>query len=498
MNETAIPQSKSRIEPATAKADLVAIDRSVRVPVLVFFGSGIFWLIIALLLFLLSSSQIHKPTAWWTFPEIPWLSYGRVYPAFINCFVYGWAVPAGIGAGIWLLSRFSAAPLRHPSLPVYGCAVWNVGMISGVFSLLTGLTNGMPLLEFPSYSAFLLLFGFAMAGLSLLTILWNRKSGRLYISEWYLIGALFWFAWMYATANITLGAPSVPGPAQPAINFWYIGSLLDLWLTPVALAAAFYLIPKIVEKPIYSEKLAFLAFGCLAIFGGWTGMTQIVGGPLPAWMITAGIVSRVLMLIPVLAVATNFHLTMKGVFEELREDAALRFITTGAIVYTAYAVQGSIISLRSIAQFTQFTFVTQVHTQLGLIGFFSMVLFGTIYYIVPRMLGRDWLFPKLVRTHFWLTVVGLGLLYFALTIGGMIQGFGLENPDVPMIAISDLLQPFLTVQNVGVLLIVVGNLGFAIAFALILLISTPVTRGQAVVGESEKVPAKSGEEVRVA
>jgi len=498
MNETAIPESESRIELGTVKTGLGAIDLSVRVPVLVFFGSAIFWLIIGSLLFLLSSSQIHKPTAWWTLPGIPWLSYGRVYPAFVNCFVYGWTIPAGIGSGIWLLSRFSAGPSRYPSLPIYGCAVWNVGMITGIFSLLTGITTGRPLLEFPSYTALLLFFGFVLSGLYLLTILWNRRPGPLYISEWYLIGGLLWFAWMYGTANVTLSAPAAPGPAQPAINFWYIGSLMDLWLTPIALAAAFYLIPKIVEKPIYSEKLAFLGFGGLAIFGGWTGLTHIIGGPLPAWMITAAIVARVLMLIPVLAVAANFHLTMKGAFEDLRDDAVLRFITTGAMIYTAYAVEGSLISLRSVARFTQFTFVTQAHSELGFIGFFSLVLFGTIYYIGPRLLGRDWLFPKIVTTHFWLTVVGLGLLYFALTIGGTIQGFGLEDPDVPIVANSDLLQPFLTVQNVGVLLIAIGNLGFATAFGLMLLISTPVRERQATGDEAGKVPVKSAAEVRIA
>ena len=42
-----------------------------------------------------------------------------------------------------------------------------------------------------------------------------------------------------------------------------------------------------------------------------------------------------------------------------------------------------------------------------------------------------------------------------------------------MIAVNDLLGPFLAIQNFAVLLLVVANLGFAIAFALILLISAP-------------------------
>ena len=126
-------------------------------------------------------------------------------------------------------------------------------------------------------------------------------------------------------------------------------------------------------------------------------MTHLIGGPLPAWMVTASIVAKVLMLIPVLAAAANFHLTMKGHFEGLRENLALRFIVTGAVIYTAYAFVGSIISARSIAQFTQFTFVTVIHNQLGLFGFYSMILFGAVYYIVPRLLKRQWLFPDSSR-----------------------------------------------------------------------------------------------------
>jgi cytochrome c oxidase cbb3-type subunit 1 len=485
-------------ESAEAKVELSAIERSVRTPVLLFFGSAVLWLVIASLLFLLSSSQLHKPDAWWTLPDISWLSYGRTYPAFVDCFVYGWITSTALALGLWLLSRFSAVPLGYPALTIYGWAVWNLGLISGVVCLLGGTTTGYPLLEFPSYAAFILFLGFGMVCLSAISIAWHRKPGALYISEWYVLAGFLWFAWMYATANITLGNPPAPGVAQPAINFWYAGSLFDLWLTPIALGVAYYLIPKIVERPIYSERLALLGFWGLALFGGWTGMTYVIGGPLPAWMITAGIVARVLLLIPVFAVATNFHRTMQGAFEGLRDNLALRFISTGAMIYTVYAVVGGIVSLRSVAQFTQFTVVTQAHSDLCLIGFVSLIFFGAIYYIVPRLLARQWLFPKLVTIHFWFLVTGMGLLCLSLTIGGLIQGFGLEDPQVPMIAMSDLLQPFLTVQNVAVLLLVIGNFSFVIAFVLILLISAPAKRRELAIDETEKAPESSAAEVSVA
>jgi cytochrome c oxidase cbb3-type subunit I len=498
MKETVISEEESRVEFAADYDDRSSVDRSIRIPVLIFFGSGVFWLVVASLFYLLSSSQMFTPAAWWTFPDFAWLSFGRAYPIFFNCYVYGWATCVGIGTGIWLLSRFSGVAFRSPLFPILAAVVWNVGMITGVLSVLAGATTGRELLEFPPESAFIMFLGLVVVSLWAVTIIWNRKSGRMYISQWYLMGAFLWFAWMYATANLALGIVPAPGAAQPAINWWYVGSLVDLWFTPIALATAYYLIPKIVGRPIYSEKLALLGFWGLALFGGWTGLTYVIGGPLPAWMVTASIVAKVLMLIPVLATAVNFHLTLKGSLGGSRGNLALRFVVTGAVVYTAYSFVGSIVSARSIAEFTQFTFVAMVHRQVGLFGFYSMILFGAFYYIVPRLMNRKWLFPQLIETHFWLVVVGLGLLICALTIGGLIQGFGLEDPQVPMIAVNDLLEPFLAIQNFGVLLLVVGNLGFAIAFTLILLISTPVRERRVATEQLNEASESTEAEVSVA
>lgn len=500
MKETVFSESapESRVESTSHHGELSIVDRSIRIPVLFFFGSGVFWLVVASIFYLLSSNQIHVPGVWWTFPGIEWLSFGRAYPIYLNCYVYGWATSSGVGAGIWLLSRFSDRPFRSHLLLILAAVVWNIGMTTGVLSILAGATTGRELLEFPFETAFILFLGLAMVSLWAVTIVLNRKPGTTYVSQWYLLGAFLWFAWMYATANFALGFAPVPGAAQPAINWWYVGSLVDLWLTPVALAAAYYLIPKIVGRPIYSYRLALLGFWGLALFGGWTGMTHLIGGPLPAWMITASIVAKVLMLIPVLAAAANFHLTMKGHFRGLRDNLALRFIVTGAVIYTVYAFAGSIISTRSVAQFTQFTFITVIQNQLGLFGFYSMILFGAVYYIVPRLLKRQWLFQKLIEAHYWLAVVGLGLLAVDLTIGGLIQGFGLEDPQVPMIAVNDLLEPFLAIQNFGALLLVAANLGFAIAFTLILLISTPARQRHVAIEQSNETSESTEAEVSVA
>ena len=55
-----------------------------------------------------------------------------------------------------------------------------------------------------------------------------------------------------------------------------------------------------------------------------------------------------------------------------------------------------------------------------------------------------------------------------------------------MIAVNDLLEPFLAIQNFAVLMLVVANLAFAIAFTLILLISAPARQRQDAIEQSNE------------
>jgi cytochrome c oxidase cbb3-type subunit I len=69
---------------------------------------------------------------------------------------------------------------------------------------------------------------------------------------------------------------------QAAVNAWYRSNLLEMWLTPVGLAAIFYFIPKLTGRPLHSQGLAKLDFWTLVFAAGWTGLTQLISGPLPA------------------------------------------------------------------------------------------------------------------------------------------------------------------------------------------------------------------------
>ena len=220
----------------------------------------------------------------------------------------------------------------------------------------------------------------AMVGIPLLVTLRHRKVDHLYVSVWYIMGAYVWFPIIYFIGNW----PSFTGVESAAVNWFYAHNVLGLWLTAINLGAVYYLIPKILGRPIFSYQLSLLGFWSLAFFYALNGMHHLIGGPLPTWMITTSIVASALMIIPVLAVAVNHHMTMFGRFGALRYSPALRFIVLGAISYTAVSLQGMFTALRSVNRITHFTHWTIAHAHVGVYGFvIGLYLQASQFLVLP-------------------------------------------------------------------------------------------------------------------
>jgi cytochrome c oxidase cbb3-type subunit 1 len=93
-------------------------------------------------------------------------------------------------------------------------------------------------------------------------------------------------------------------------------------------------------------------------------------------------------------------------------------------------------------------------------GFFAMVMFGAIYYIVPQLLGLEFPSARLVVAHFWTSAAGILLFVVPLAAGGIVQGLKLQHPDVAFTDIAQGTLPFLRASTTGDLLIAIGNLMF--------------------------------------
>ena len=461
----ALPASASVTRSDVDQVERALIDASTRVPVLIFYTSAVVWLLLATLLALLTSLQLHMPDL---LGGVSFLTWGRLRPAQMDVLLYGWASMVGIGTAIWLMARLSRTTLRYPLLLVAGAGFWNLGVFLGVSGILAGQSTGYEWLEFPPFAAVILFVAYSLVASWAVLMFRFRRTENIYITQWYLLGAFLWFPWMYGAAQIMLFVAPVQGVMQAAVAGWYANNFLFLWLGAMGLGTAYYTIPKVIGRPVYSYHLAAIGFWTYALFASWMGMQRLVDGPFPAWMITASIAATILSIIPVATVGLNHHMTMTGNFPLMRYSPALRFTVFGAIAYTVFSLLGVLISLRSVARFVQFTEAGIAYTQLGVYAFFSMIMFGAMYYIVPRLVGREWRYAALIKLHFWASTYGIGLTVLMLFAGGVAQGFDLNNPALPFAESTQTISAYLRGQSLAGLLLTVAHFVFAAHFGMML------------------------------
>ncbi len=451
---------------AQRRALLAEIDTSCRAPLLMLFGGSIFWLLVGTLFALLASLKLHNPEY---FANYSFLTFGRVRPAHLNAVIYGFASEAAIGVTFWLMCRLCRTPLMFGWIINLAGVFWNLGVAIGVGAILAGESTGIEWLEIPPYATPILFASYALIAVWGIITFRYRREKHLYVSQWYLLAALFWFPWIYSAAQILLVLDPVRGTVQAAVNWWFAHNVLGLWFTPIGLASIYYFIPKVLGKPVYNYSLSVLGFWSLALFYNWNGMHHLVGGPMPAWLITVSIVASVMMMVPVITVGINHHLTMYGGFRRLKDSPVLRFMVFGGMSYTLTSLHGIALALRSVSEVTHFTHSTIAHSHQGMYAFFTMVMFGSVYYIMPRVLQVEWPSAHLIKVHFWCVSIGILLYVFPLIVGGTLQGMAMNNPDVPFVdgskpSVVSLTVPYLKVRSYSGMLIFLGHLAFAASF----------------------------------
>ncbi|HEX8373459.1 MAG TPA: cbb3-type cytochrome c oxidase subunit I [Chthoniobacterales bacterium] len=458
---TSYPQPSA--EDMRARAEL---DASAAGPVTLLFSAAIIWL--------LGWSVMHLLLIWkllWPdlLSDYSFLTYGRLRPIATNMFVYGWASCAAMGVSLWLMVRLCRVKLHSPGSVVVGTLIWNAGLLAGIIAIHAGAGRSLEYLELPVWSQFTMFGGFAVIGIAVVGLFYNRLEGTNFITQAYIAAAFIWMAWTLLAGNIFATSSSVQGVIIAINNAWFINGVTHYWFTAIGLGTAFYLIPKVTGRPIHSYYLANLGFWSFAFLAGWGGLQRYNGGPIPAWLVTLNIVATALMIIPVATIAVNHHLTIGGAHQMMHYSPTLRFTVVGAMAFTVSSITAIILSLRTAAQQTGLTYVDVAQSHLVLYGFFTFIMFGAIYFIVPRLVGREWVSSTFIRLHFWGVAYGIGLTIVVLTIAGLFQGKDWANPIIDSTTVSLTTLPLIRGAVLGGIFLLLGHAVFALHFLLMVL-----------------------------
>jgi len=452
---------------ATSSSDATlrtGIDRSLRHPVMFFLTSGAAWLAVSILLAILASIKLHYPEF---IDDSAWATYGRVFPAHLNTLVYGWGFQAAFGVMLWMMARLSLRECRSAGTILTAGHLWNAAVLLGTLGILGGEGTGMPWMEFPRFVWPMLLLSY------IAIVTWScvefrvRACTRVYVAQWYLLAAMIWFPWVYVTANLLLHCTGGHPVMAAGINAWFKSALVFLFFIPVAMGTAYYLAPKVTGRPIPSHTQARLGFWSLAVVAPWAGMQKLAGAPIPVFLPYLGAAATVLLAVPLATAAINIFRTIISREEKLPKSPALHFTLAGVFGLLLLAVAAIALNLPgSSLRFTQFAISGYGFDILALYGCFSFIMFGAVYFIVPRITCREWISSSLINMHFFFSAYGIVAIAFGALFGGFIQGSAQEAWLQPWETITEVVRPYAAVATFAWCIILFSNIFFFIHLAM--------------------------------
>lgn len=394
------------------------------------FFSSLVWLSLGPLIGLLQSLQFLWPRELEFLASISF-AYSKARIFHTNIVIYGWIAMSFVAAILYIVPRLCETPLKNSRLAYWAGWLWNLAVALDLALIWAGIV-GNSLLSIQPYeyaeapllvdilivlSAVAVIFGVHRTVLA-------RKRPALYVSVWYLLGGLYTTAITYLVGNfLTL---AFTGLGNQIIHAWWLHNAVGLFITPLGVGIAYYLIPIAAQQPLYSHRLSILGFWTLMAFYPGTGLHHFLQMPMPRWIGEFAVISSVLLAIPVLAVVVNHLATPRASWQRVLESFPLRFTVLGTVYYLLTCIQGPFQTTHAVNWFVHFTEWVQAHAHLALAGAFTCYGLAAGFYIFPRLTGKQLYSRTLTNWIFWLMAVVFPLFYLGFTHSGLVTGISVN------------------------------------------------------------------------
>lgn len=431
--------------------------------------SAIFWLVIGLVVGLWLAAEMFASSLNLT----PWLSFGRLRVVHVNGLAFGFGLAGIFSCTYYMLQRLSRTPLAFPRLARFHLWLFNVAIALAALSLFAGMNTSKEYAELEWPLDIVVVVMWVIFAINVLGTLIKRKEKQMYISLWYIVAMTVTVAVLYIGNNIEVPVnlfksySAYAGVNDANIEWWYAHNAVGFVFTVPILAMFYYFLPKSTNLPIYSHRLSIIAFWSLVFAYLWTGAHHLMLTPLPEWIQTVGIAFSMFLIAPSWGSVVNGYYTMRGNWDQMRTNYLAKFFIVGITFYGLQTIQGPTQGLRTLTAFFHFTDWVIGHNHMGTMGWVTMIISGSLYYMIPRISKTELYSIKLANLHFWLVLIGQLVYTVSMWMGGIQQGamWKATNPDGSL-AYSFLeavvaLYPYWMIRFAGGFIFFVGILVFA-------------------------------------
>jgi cytochrome c oxidase cbb3-type subunit 1 len=349
---------------------------------------------------------------------------------------------------------------------------WQAVVLATVVGLLTGQAQAVEWGETPVWVDPVALLGLILVAANFLPPIF-KTQGPMYVTLWYFVSGLVWTVLVYAMGSF-LPQYFVGGAASGAIIGLFIHDLVGLFVTPMGWGLMYYFVPIILKKPIWSHGLSLVGFWGLAFFYPLTGIHHFLYSPIPMFLQYGAIISTIAIEFVVTTIIINFFATIRHRGDALRTNLPIRWFYLGMVFYFTTCLQCSFQTTLTFQKIIHFTDWVVGHSHLVMFGVFGFWILGMMTYLFPRVLGATgWYRPELNAWHFWLTGIGMLVMFFDLVAAGLIQGFMWKDL-APWEQTLTASMPFWQVRAVAGTMMIVGQLLFAYNTAMTAIFKGPV------------------------
>jgi cytochrome c oxidase cbb3-type subunit 1 len=420
-----------------------------------YFYASLTYLMIGMLAGFFYSLQFMQA---YPFANIEILSPGRWRMVHTNAMAYGFIANAFLGMVHWVIPRLTFQKPLSAKLSWFIFFAWQVIVLSTAGGIVFGYAQAVEWGETPKFIDPLATVGLILLAINMLTPIF-RTTGPMYVTLWYFIAAFVWTVLVYAMGNF-LPEYFVGGSASAALVGLFIHDLVGLFVTPLGWGAMYYFVPVILKKPIWSHGLSLVGFWGLAFFYPLNGIHHFLYTPIPMFLQYGAVISTIAVEFVVTTVIINFFMTIRGRGDALRTNLPIRWFYLGMIFYFTTCLQCAFQTTLTFQRVIHFTDWVVGHAHLVMLGVFGFWILGIMTHLLPRLIGAaGWYRPRWNEWHFWLSGIGLLVMFVDLMIAGLVHGYQ-QSGLAPWEEILVAARPFWLVRMVSGVAIIVGQTMF--------------------------------------
>ena len=388
----------------------------------------VFWGVVGFLVGVVIASQLAFPVL---NLNSEFSTFGRLRPLHTSAVIFAFGGNALICTSFYIVQRTCRARLAFPPLARFVFWGYQLFIVLAATGYLLGVTESREYAEPEWYVdlwltivwvSYLVVFGG--------TIL-RRSEPHIYVANWFFLAFIITVAMLHIVNNLSLPVSWVGSKSyslfsgvQDALTQWWYGhNAVGFFLTAGFLGMMYYFVPKQAERPIYSYRLSIVHFWSLIFLYIWAGPHHLHYTALPDWAQTLGMVFSIMLWMPSWGGMINGLMTLNGAWDKIRTDPIIRMMVFALAFYGMSTFEGPMLSIKSVNSLSHYTNWTIGHVHSGALGWNGMITFGAIYFMTPRLWGRERLYSlRMVNWHFWCATIGIVIYAASMWVAGIAQG----------------------------------------------------------------------------